>query len=299
MMKRMILFLLTNLSIMLVFWIILSLTGIQKKNLASILITASSLGFGGAWMSLLLSKMIALRSVGGKIINHPINTTEHWLLKTVGEQAYKVGIKMPQVAIYQAANINAFATGAHRNAALIAVSTGLLNKMKPDEIEAVLAHELSHIANGDMVTISLLQGVLNTFVIFISRGIAQLFSVLISFNSKQGKMQIFNATIYNMISSTLEMILGLLASIIALGFSRQREFYADAGSAQIVGIEKMIAALKRLQQTIVEPQEPNNIIKFCINGRNKKFRSSINEIFRSHPTLEKRIEALRLKQYLK
>ncbi|WWP01390.1 MAG: protease HtpX [Candidatus Dasytiphilus stammeri] len=295
-MKRMILFLLTNFSIMLVFWIILSITGIQKKNLASILITASSLGFGGAWMSLLLSKMIALRSVGAKIINHPLNATEHWLLKTVRQQAHKVGIHMPQVAIYQAPDMNAFATGARRNSALIAVSTGLLNNMKPDETEAVLAHEISHIANGDMVTMSLLQGVLNTFVIFISRVLAQIISVLISFNSKEGKMPNFNATIYNIISSTLEMIFGLLASVIALFFSRQREFYADAGSAQIVGMEKMIAALKRLQKTLVEPQEPQNIINFCINGRNK---SSLTEIFMSHPPLEKRIEALRLKQYLK
>ncbi|WWP00830.1 MAG: protease HtpX [Candidatus Dasytiphilus stammeri] len=298
-MKRMILFLLTNLSIMLVFWIILSITGIQKTNLASILITASSLGFGGAWMSLLLSKMIALRSVGGKIINHPLNATEHWLLKTVGQQAHKVGINMPQIAIYQATDMNAFATGARRNSALIAISTGLLNNMKPDETEAVLAHEISHIANGDMVTMSLLQGVLNTFVIFISRVIAQIISEIISFNSKEGKMPNFNATIYNIISSTLEMIFGLLATVIALFFSRQREFYADAGSAQIVGIEKMIAALKRLQQTIVEPQEPKNIINFCINGRNKNLQSSINVIFMSHPPLEKRIEALRLKQYLK
>ncbi|WWO98122.1 MAG: protease HtpX [Candidatus Dasytiphilus stammeri] len=298
-MKRMILFLLTNFSIMLVFWIIISITGIQKKNLASILITAISVGFGGAWTSLLLSKIIALRSVGGKIIHHPVNATEDWILKTVSQQAHKAGIKMPQVAIYQAASMNAFATGAHRNSSLIALSTGLLNNMKPDETEAVLAHEVSHIANGDMVTMSLLQGVLNTFVIGISRVIAQIFSELISFNSKEGKIQIFNSTIYNMTSSTLEMIFGLLASIISLYFSRQREFYADAGSAQIVGIEKMIAALKKLQKTIVEPQEPKNIIKFCINGRNKKFQSPINEIFRSHPTLEKRIEALRLKQYLK
>ncbi|MBC8950148.1 MULTISPECIES: protease HtpX [Xenorhabdus] len=294
-MMRIALFLLTNLAVMVVFGIILSLTGVQRSSVAGLMIMAGLFGFGGAFISLLMSKWMALRSVGGQVIEKPSNETEAWLMETVRRQADQVGITMPQVAIYDALDINAFATGARRNASLVAVSTGLLNNMSRDEAEAVIAHEISHIANGDMVTMTLLQGIVNTFVIFISRIIAQAAASFLSSNDDESESSSNgNPIVYMVISMVLEIVFGILASIITMWFSRYREFHADAGSAKLVGREKMIAALQRLK-TSYEPQEEGRMMAFCINGKAKSF----SELFLSHPPLDKRIEALRSGEYLK
>ncbi|CDG17448.1 protease HtpX [Xenorhabdus doucetiae] len=294
-MMRIALFLLTNLAVMVVFGIILSLTGVQRSSVAGLMIMAGLFGFGGAFISLLMSKWMALRSVGGQIIEKPSNETEAWLMETVRRQADQVGITMPQVAIYDALDINAFATGARRNASLVAVSTGLLNNMSRDEAEAVIAHEISHIANGDMVTMTLLQGIVNTFVIFISRIIAQAAASFLSSNDDESESSSNgNPIVYMVLSMVLEIVFGILASIITMWFSRYREFHADAGSAKLVGREKMIAALQRLK-TSYEPQEEGRMMAFCINGKSKSF----SELFLSHPPLDKRIEALRSGEYLK
>ncbi|MEQ4531883.1 MAG: protease HtpX [Mixta sp.] len=293
-MMRIALFLLTNLAVMLVFGLILSLTGIQSSSVQGLMIMAGLFGFGGAFVSLLMSKWMALRSVGGEVIEQPRNETERWLMETVGRQAQQAGIAMPQVAIYHAPDINAFATGARRDASLVAVSTGLLQNMSRDEAEAVLAHEISHIANGDMVTMTLIQGIVNTFVIFISRIIAQLAAGFLSGNRDDEESSNGNPLVYFAVSMVLEIVFGILASMITMWFSRHREFHADAGSARLVGREKMIAALQRLK-TSYEPQEPGSMMAFCINGKGK----SMSEFFMSHPPLDKRIEALRSGQYLK
>ncbi len=292
-MMRIALFLLTNLAVMFVFGIILSLTGIQGRSVQGLMIMAGLFGFGGAFVSLLMSKWMALRSVGGQVIENPTSEVERWLLDTVRRQSEQVGIKMPQVAIYDAPDINAFATGARRDASLVAVSTGLLASMSRDEAEAVIAHEISHVANGDMVTMTLLQGVVNTFVIFISRIIAQFVANFIS-SDEESESSNGNPWVYMGVSMVLEIVFGILASIITMWFSRYREFHADAGSAKLVGREKMIAALQRLK-TSYEPQEESSMMAFCINGRNKSF----SELFLSHPPLDKRIEALRSGEYLK
>ncbi|ETS30443.1 MULTISPECIES: protease HtpX [Photorhabdus] len=293
-MMRIALFLLTNLAVMLVFGIILSLTGIQGSSVQGLMIMAGLFGFGGSFISLLMSKWMALRSVGGQVIEQPANEVEHWLVETVRRQAEQVNITMPQVAIYAAPDINAFATGARRNASLVAVSTGLLDNMSRAEAEAVIAHEISHIANGDMVTMTLLQGIVNTFVIFISRLLAQVVSGFLSGNnSEEEGNSSGNPIVYMVVSMVLEIVFGILASIITMWFSRYREFHADAGSAKLVGREKMIAALQRLK-TSYEPQEEGSMMAFCINGKSKTF----SELFLSHPPLDKRIEALRSGQYL-
>ncbi|NHB60656.1 protease HtpX [Photorhabdus sp. RW14-46] len=293
-MMRIVLFLLTNLAVMLVFGIILSLTGIQGSSVQGLMIMAGLFGFGGAFVSLLMSKWMALRSVGGQVIEQPANEVEHWLVETVRRQAEQVNIAMPQVAIYAASDINAFATGARRNASLVAVSSGLLDNMSRAEAEAVIAHEISHIANGDMVTMTLLQGIVNTFVIFISRLLAQAVSSFLSGNSDEEESNSSgNPIVYMVASMVLEIVFGILASIITMWFSRYREFHADAGSAKLVGREKMIAALQRLK-TSYEPQEEGSMMAFCINGKSKTF----SELFMSHPPLDKRIEALRSGQYL-
>ncbi|PZL88798.1 protease HtpX [Pantoea sp. ARC270] len=294
-MMRIALFLMTNLAVMLVFGLILSLTGIQSSSVQGLMIMAGLFGFGGAFVSLLMSKWMALRSVGGEVIEQPRNETERWLIETIGRQAQQAGIAMPQVAIYHAPDINAFATGARRNASLVAVSTGLLQNMSRDEAEAVLAHEVSHIANGDMITMTLIQGVVNTFVIFVSRILAQIAAGFMSGNRDDGEESSNgNPLVYFAVSMVLELVFGILASIITMWFSRHREFHADAGSAKLVGREKMIAALQRLK-TSYEPQEPSSMMAFCINGKGKSF----SELFMSHPPLDKRIEALRSGQYLK
>ncbi|WP_181153925.1 protease HtpX [Haemophilus haemolyticus] len=282
MMMRILLFLATNMAVMLVLGIILSVTGIAGNSTSGILIMALLFGFAGSLISLFLSKTMALRSVDGEVITQPRNQTEHWLMDTVARQAQLAGIPMPEVAIYHSPDVNAFATGATKSNSLVAVSTGLLNNMTEAETEAVLAHEISHIANGDMVTMALLQGVLNTFVIFLSRIIA---TAVASSRNNNGE-ETRSSSLYFLVSMVLEMIFGVLASIIAMWFSRYREFRADAGSASLVGKEKMIMALQRLQQ-LHEPQNlEGSLNAFMINGKR-------SELFMSHPPLEKRIEALR------
>jgi protease htpX len=279
---RILLFLATNMAVMLVLGIILSVTGIAGNSTSGILIMALLFGFAGSLISLFLSKTMALRSVDGEVITQPRNQTEHWLMDTVARQAQLAGIPMPEVAIYHSPDVNAFATGATKSNSLVAVSTGLLNNMTEAEAEAVLAHEISHIANGDMVTMALLQGVLNTFVIFLSRIIA---TAVASSRNNNGE-ETRSSSLYFLVSMVLEMVFGVLASIIAMWFSRYREFRADAGSASLVGKEKMIMALQRLQQ-LHEPQNlEGSLNAFMINGKR-------SELFMSHPPLEKRIEALR------
>lgn len=294
-MMRIFLFLLTNLAVMLIFSIVLSITGIKPSSVSGLIIMSGLFGFGGALISLVMSKYMALKSVNGEIISIPKNSDEIWLLETIKKHSRLVGISTPQLAIYQASDINAFATGARRNSSLIAVSTGLLSNMNRKEAEAVIAHEISHISNGDMVTMTLIQGVVNTCVIFISRILAQLVSGFLSNSEKNenDNQNHGNPIVYFIISTVLEILFGILASIIILWFSRRREFYADAGSAKIVGKENMILALEKLKISI-EPQEPSNMMSFCINGSRKK---KFTELFMSHPSLDKRIEALRFGTY--
>lgn len=274
---------------MLVFGIVLSILGIDAHSVTGLLIFALIFGFAGSFISLLLSKTMVLKAVGGQIITQPRNAEEYWLLDTVRGLSNQLQIKMPEVAIYRAADMNAFATGARRDHSLIAVSTALLETMNKDEAEAVLAHEISHVANGDMVTMTLLQGVLNTFVIFISRMLASVVSQAMSERSRD-----MSQMAYFVIVMVFEFVFGILASIIAMWFSRYREFHADAGAAKLVGKDKMIAALQRLKVSY-EPQEESTIMAFCINGAKKvKF----SELFMSHPSLDKRIEALRNGQFI-
>lgn len=284
-MKRIVLFLITNLAVILVLSVVLNIvyatTGIQPGSLSGLLILAAVFGFGGSFISLWMSKSIALRSVGGVVIENPRNETEHWLLETVRRQSKQAGVGMPTVAVYDSGDINAFATGAKRDASLIAVSTGLLHNMTRDEAEAVLAHEMSHIANGDMVTMTLLQGVVNTFVIFLARVVAGIVS---SRDSDEGQSS--SGMAYFMVSMALELVFGFLASFITMWYSRRREFYADAGAAQMVGKHKMIAALERLKVSH-ESRLEGSMMAFGINGKR-----SMTELLMSHPPLDKRIKAL-------
>ena len=285
--KRVILFLLMNLAVMFVLNIVLQIifkvTGIQGGSTAGILVMSAVFGFAGSLISLFLSKTMALRSVGAEIITTPRTQAEQWLFNTVQRQAQQANIPMPDIAIYHSADVNAVATGATKSNSLVAVSTGLLNNMTEAEAEAVVAHEISHIANGDMVTMTLLQGVLNTFVLFLSRIISTAASSSRDENGNSSQ----NALVFWVVDIVLQMVFGVIATMIAMWFSRYREFRADAGSAQLVGKEKMIAALERLQR-IHEPQQlEGSLAAFMINAPRTK------ELFMSHPPLEKRIEALR------
>lgn len=285
--KRVILFLLTNLAITFVLGIVLNIifkiTGIQSQSTVGILVLSLVFGFSGSLISLFLSKTMALRSVGAEIIQQPRNQAEQWLFNTVQRQSQQAGIPMPDIAIYHSADVNAFATGATKNNSLVAVSTGLLDNMTEDEAEAVVAHEIAHITNGDMVTMTLLQGVLNTFVIFLSRMIS---TAVASTKDENGNSST-NTMVFWITDIVLQMVFGVIATMIAMWFSRYREYRADAGSAKLVGKEKMIMALQRLQR-VHEPQEmEGSLAAFMINGMRSK------EFFMSHPPLEKRIEALR------
>ncbi|WP_047045265.1 protease HtpX [Vibrio mexicanus] len=288
-MKRVMLFLATNLAVILVLSIVLNVLsavlGIQLGggSTSGILLMAAVFGFGGSFISLMMSKGMALRSVGGVVIESPRNETEHWLLETVKQQSQQVGIGMPTVAIYDSPDINAFATGAKRDDSLVAVSTGLLHNMTRDEAEAVLAHEVSHIANGDMVTMTLMQGVVNTFVIFLSRFIAN----IVASNNSDEEGQGSNTMVYFGVSIVLELVFGFLASFITMWYSRHREFHADYGAAKLVGKQKMIAALERLKVSH-EPQLEGSMMAFGINGKR-----TMTELLMSHPPLDKRINALR------
>lgn len=254
----------------------------------SLLLFAAVFGFGGSLMSLAMSKWTAKRFTGAQVIEMPRNAQEHWLVTTVQRQAQQAGIGMPEVAIYHAPDVNAFATGMSKNDALVAVSTGLLNAMTEDEAEAVLAHEVSHIANGDMVTLALIQGVVNTFVIFLSRVIGHMVDRVI-FKNEHGHGPAFWIT-----AIVAELVLGILASIIVMWFSRQREFRADAGGASLAGRDKMIAALQRLQMSVNQPHLPDQLSAFGISGG---ISSGLKSLFMSHPPLEERIAALREARY--
>ena len=287
-MKRIALFLATNIAIILVLSLALSIVGpmlgIQPDGYGSLLLFASVFGFGGAIISLLLSKTIAKHSVGARIINNPSNATERWLLDTIARQAKTNGIGMPEVAIYDSPEMNAFATGASRNNALVAVSTGLLHQMEKREIEAVLAHEITHVTNGDMITLTLIQGVVNTFVIFFARVIAGLINNALRGNNNQGGG--LGGFAYYGVVMILQLVFGILASIIVMWFSRQREYRADAGAAKLEGNQAMIAALKRLQGN-QESQLDSTMVAFGIAGK-----SAMSNLFLSHPPLAQRIAAL-------
>ncbi|CAD5254277.1 membrane-associated Zn-dependent endopeptidase; self-cleaved [Alteromonas sp. 38] len=288
-MKRVFLFLVTNLAVVLVLGIVLNIVfaafGIDNRSMTGLLVFSAVFGFGGALISLAMSKWIAKRSTGAQVIDNPTTPTEHWLINMVSAQAKKAGIGMPEVAIYDSPEINAFATGMNKNNALVAVSSGLLNGMSEDEAEAVLAHEISHIANGDMVTLTLIQGVVNTFVIFLARVIAGAISNAAR-GSNNGSSALGGFAYYGIVF-VLEMLFGILASIIVMWFSRQREYRADAGSAKLVGRQKMIAALTRLKSNS-ESQLDGTMMAFGISGK-----SAFSELFMSHPPLDKRIDVLR------
>ena len=288
-MKRIFLFLITNLAVMLVLGTVAQLLGLDRYmgarggDLGGLLAFAALFGFGGAIISLLLSKWMAKRSMGVELITQPSNPTEQWLLDTVRAHALKAGIGMPEVGIFESAQPNAFATGASRDHSLVAVSTGLLQSMRSNEVDAVLGHEIAHVANGDMVTLTLIQGVVNTFVIFFSRIIGNLIDKAI-FRSEKG-----NGPAYFITVMLTEMVLGILANCIVMWFSRQREFRADAGGALYAGRNNMIAALERLKAGTDEPL-PDNLAAFGIKGGRG---NGICRFFTSHPPLDERIAALR------
>jgi len=260
--KRITLFLLTNLAVLVLLGFILNVLGVNPSGIGGLLVFASLFGFGGALISLMMSKWSAKRFSGAVVIGEPRNETERWLLATVRRQAQMAGIGMPEVAIYQAPEINAFATGANRNDALVAVSTGLLQAMSRDEAEAVLAHEVSHVANGDMVTMALLQGVLNTFVIVLARVVGRIVDNALSGGRGHGGGGIG----YFISVMVLDLVFGLFASMIAMWFSRYREFRADAGGARLAGRGKMIAALQKLALTYGENTLPKQVAAFGISG---------------------------------
>lgn len=281
---RIMLFVLTNIGILVTFGvftnIILPLFGVRLEGVGFLLVFAAMFGMGGSYISLLLSKKMALKATKARVIEQPRTQEEQWLFETVRRQAQKAGIGMPDVAIYPGAEINAFATGAKRDSALVAVSAGLLSGMTRDEQEAVLAHEVSHIANGDMITLTLIQGVVNTFVIFFARIVANMVSSAMGGRNGQG-LGFFG---YIMVVMVLEVIFGLLASVVVHWFSRRREYAADAGSAQLVGKQKMIAALQRLRGS-QETQLEGNLVAFGILGKG-------SELLKTHPSLDQRIAAL-------
>jgi heat shock protein HtpX len=296
MMKRIFLFLLTNIAILVVLSITISIVeavfGVNLSqldqtgglNMQGLLIFAAILGFGGSFISLAMSKFMAKRMTGAMVIDNPRNEAERWLVETVRRQARQAGIGMPEVAIYDAPEINAFATGANRNNALVAVSTGLLNSMTREEAEAVLGHEISHVANGDMITLTLIQGVVNTFVIFIARVVGYFVDRVLLKNEEGPGIG------YYVTSIVAEIVLGILASIIVMWFSRQREFRADAGGATLAGREKMIAALQRLKAAYEPSTLPEGVKAFGISGGDG---GGLKRFFMSHPPLDERIETLR------
>ena len=285
MFKRVGLFLATNLAVLALVSIVMSVLGVNAANFGGLLVMAALFGFGGSIISLLMSKWVAKRFTGAQVIENPRNEGEQWLVATVRRQAEQAGIGTPEVAVYDAPEINAFATGANRNNALVAVSTGLLRAMNRDEAEAVLAHEVSHVANGDMVTMALIQGVLNTFVIVLARVVGRVIDGYIS-GGRDGAPGLG----YYAIVFVLDMVFGLFASMIAMWFSRYREFRADAGGASLAGRDKMIAALERLSQTYGESTLPKQVAAFGISGG---VGHGLKKLLMSHPPLAERIQALR------
>jgi len=292
-MKRVFLFLVTNLAVLIVASVVLRLLGVEgyftqrgvDVDLRSLLIFCAVFGMAGSLVSLLLSKPLAMRAVGAHVIKEPQGQTEQWLVETVRQQAQAAGIGMPDVALYQDPTPNAFATGARKDKALVAVSTGLLQRMKPDEVQAVLGHEVSHVANGDMVTLALIQGVVNTFVMFLARIVGGFVDRAL-FRSEDDRGPGIG---YFVSVLVLEILFGILASTIVMWFSRQREFRADAGGARLAGRESMIGALQRLAAAPGEPL-PGQLQAFGISGGQV---SGWRRLFLSHPPLEERIARLR------
>ncbi len=289
-MKRVFLFVATNIAILLVLSISMQLLGLDRVleeqggglNMTGLLIFAAVFGMGGAFISLAISKWTAKRAMGAQVIEKPSNATERWLVDTVKQQAQRAGIGMPEVAIFDAPEPNAFATGMNRNNALVAVSTGLLNRMRKEEVEAVLGHEITHVANGDMVTLALIQGVVNTFVIVLSRVVGHLVDRVV-FKVERGTGPAFFIT-----TIIAQVVLGILASMIVMAFSRRREFRADAGGAKLAGTPNMIAALEALKRGAGEPL-PDRMAAFGIAGG---VGSGFKRLFMSHPPLDERIAAL-------
>ena len=289
-MKRIFLFLVTNIAVLLVLSIVLSLIGFEgvldeqgvDLDLGQLLLFAAIFGFGGSLISLAISKWSAKRMTGARVITQPQGQAETWLVETVRRQAREAGIGMPEVAIYDAPEPNAFATGARRDNALVAVSTGLLRSMRREEVEAVLAHEVSHVANGDMVTLTLIQGVVNTFVIFFSRVIGHVVDRVV-FRTERG-----HGPGFWIVTIIAQVVLGILASMIVMWFSRQREFRADAGGARLAGRANMVAALERLKQGH-NASLPDQLAAFGISGHRAK---GLKHLFMSHPPLDDRIAAL-------
>jgi heat shock protein HtpX len=289
-MKRILLFLATNIAVLVVLSLVVRLLGVDRildqngLNMANLLVFAAVIGFGGSLISLVMSKWTAKRLMGAEVITNPRSPAEIWLVETVKKQAQMAGIGMPEVAIFDSPSPNAFATGMNKNNALVAVSTGLLNTMNKDEIEAVLGHEISHVSNGDMVTLTLIQGVVNTFVIFLSRVVGYFVDRVILKNEEEGYGIGFFLT-----SLIAQIFFGVLASIIVMWFSRKREYRADAGGAKLAGVQNMIAALEKLKKSIAEPL-PDQMAAFGING---KPGHGLKLLFMSHPPLDDRIEALK------
>ena len=291
-MKRIFLFLATNIAIMLVITIMINIFGLGQilneqgadLDLTSLLMLSAVVGMTGSIISLAMSKSMAKHATGAYVIQQPRNEQEQWLLNAVQRQANAAGIGMPEVAIYDAPDINAFATGMFRNDALVAVSTGLLHGMTRDEAEAVLAHEVSHVANGDMVTLALIQGVVNTFVFFLSRVVGHIIDRAI-FKTERG-----HGPAYWVTTIIAQLVLGVLASAIVMWFSRHREYRADAGAASLEGKQKMISALERLQKSVNQPHLPEQLEAFGISGG---MAAGLRSLFMSHPPLADRIEALR------
>jgi heat shock protein HtpX len=288
-MKRILLFLVTNLAILVVLSLAATLLGVdgwlaeRSGSLGGLLAFAALFGFGGAFLSLAMSRWMAKRSMNVHVIEHPANDTERWLVATVRRQAEVAGIGMPEVGIFESEAPNAFATGARRDSSLIAVSTGLLRSMRREEAEAVLAHEVSHVANGDMVTLTLLQGVVNTFVIFFARIIGGFIDRVV-FRNEEGRGAGYFVSVL-----VTELVLGILASLVVMAYSRRREFHADAGGAYLAGTHNMIAALKRLKATEPEPLPGEGLAAFGIHGG---VGAGIKRLFMTHPPLDERIAAL-------
>ncbi len=290
-MKRVLLFVATNLAVLLVLSVVLSLFGITggtdpvtgNLDLVSLLIFAAVIGMGGSLISLALSKSMAKMSMGVRVIDQPRDADERWLLQTVRSQAERLAIGMPDVGVFDSPQPNAFATGMSRNSALVAVSSGLLRVMTRDEVEAVLGHEMSHVANGDMVTLTLIQGVVNTFVIFLSRIVGHVVDRAV-FKVERGRGPGFWIT-----TLVAQVLLGILASMIVMWFSRWREFRADAGGASLSGRQKMIAALQRLKSASEPPAMPEQLAAFGVSGRTG---GGFARLFMSHPPLDERIAAL-------
>ncbi|MBL7174574.1 MAG: protease HtpX [Desulfobacteraceae bacterium] len=293
-MRRVLYFLITNFAILIVLGAVIKLLGVdpyltqQGLNYESLLIFAAIFGMGGSFISLALSKWIAKRLTGAKVITTPHNEKEAWLVHTVSDLSREKGIGTPEVAIYDAEDPNAFATGMRRNNSLVAVSSGLLHRMRREEVRAVLAHEVAHVANGDMITLALIQGVINTFVIFFSRVIGSIVDRIV-FKNEEGHGIAFWVT-----TIVAEIFLAILASIIVFWFSRKREYRADSGAAATVGKRPMIGALKSLKASVNQSHLPNEMAAFGISG---KKRRGLAALFATHPNLDDRIKALEASSY--